>query len=191
MSETEIRRYRFGPLERRGLIGSLRATQVIPMAASLARRRRPDADAAERRRALRRARARPRRRRLLLLAGQRAVRRRVAADRRCARAGADVSGRHRRLSVAPDAGARANDGPGVRSRSSRFPMPVAGPRAARSAVPTARPSGCVKDARAKTYTAVLAVRVTSFGLLDRAEQETQAGRLGRRSRRVSPARERP
>ena len=36
MSETEIRRYRFGPLERRGLIGSLRATQVIPMAASLA-----------------------------------------------------------------------------------------------------------------------------------------------------------
>src|ERR1700693_3289696 len=36
MSETGIRRYRFGPLERRGLIGSLRATQVIPMAASLA-----------------------------------------------------------------------------------------------------------------------------------------------------------
>src|ERR671937_1361121 len=36
MSETEIRRYRFGPLERRGLIGSLRVTQVIPMAVSLA-----------------------------------------------------------------------------------------------------------------------------------------------------------
>ena len=36
MSETGIRRYRFGPLERRGLIGSLRATQVIPMAVSLA-----------------------------------------------------------------------------------------------------------------------------------------------------------
>jgi hypothetical protein len=36
--------------------------------------------------------------------------------------------------------------------------------------------GVVKDARAKTYTAILAVRVTSFGLLDRSEQETrQAG----------------
>src|SRR5436189_6059328 len=36
MPESEIRRYRFGPLERRGVIGSLRATQVIPMAVSLA-----------------------------------------------------------------------------------------------------------------------------------------------------------
>src|SRR5579884_2637203 len=36
MPESDIRRYRFGPLERRGLIGSLRATQVIPMAVSLA-----------------------------------------------------------------------------------------------------------------------------------------------------------
>ena len=36
MPESEIRRYRFGPLERRGLIGSLRATQVVPMAVSLA-----------------------------------------------------------------------------------------------------------------------------------------------------------
>src|ERR1700736_178467 len=35
MSEAETRRYRFGPLERRGLIGSLRATQVIPIAVSL------------------------------------------------------------------------------------------------------------------------------------------------------------
>ena len=36
--------------------------------------------------------------------------------------------------------------------------------------------GVVKDASAKTYTAILAVRVTSFGLLDRSEQETrQAG----------------
>src|ERR1700676_2114375 len=36
MSEAETRRYRFGPLERRGLIGSLRAPRVIPMAVSLA-----------------------------------------------------------------------------------------------------------------------------------------------------------
>ncbi len=36
--------------------------------------------------------------------------------------------------------------------------------------------GVVKDRRTRSYTAVLAVRVTSFGLLDRVEQETrQAG----------------
>ena len=34
----------------------------------------------------------------------------------------------------------------------------------------------LKDRRTRSYTAVLAVRVTSFGLLDRAEQESrQAG----------------
>src|SRR3954465_11294458 len=35
MSEQEARRYRFGPLERRGLIGSLRPPQVIVVAATL------------------------------------------------------------------------------------------------------------------------------------------------------------
>src|SRR5580765_7810865 len=35
MSSGETRRYRFGPLERRGLIGSLRPPQVILIAASL------------------------------------------------------------------------------------------------------------------------------------------------------------
>ena len=35
MSTHEHQRYRFGPLERRGLIGSLRPTQVIVIAASL------------------------------------------------------------------------------------------------------------------------------------------------------------
>ena len=36
--------------------------------------------------------------------------------------------------------------------------------------------GVIKDRRARTYTAALAVKVTSFGLLDRAEQESrQAG----------------
>src|SRR5216117_1035280 len=35
MSTSEYQRYRFGPLERRGLIGSLRPTQVILIAASL------------------------------------------------------------------------------------------------------------------------------------------------------------
>src|SRR3954462_15918009 len=35
MSTNEHRRYRFGPLERRGLIGSLRPAQVLVIAASL------------------------------------------------------------------------------------------------------------------------------------------------------------
>src|SRR4051812_28579965 len=35
MSTNERQRYRFGPLERRGLIGSLRPTQLIVIAASL------------------------------------------------------------------------------------------------------------------------------------------------------------
>src|SRR5205085_12095344 len=35
VSSGEYQRYRFGPLERRGLIGSLRPTQVILIAASL------------------------------------------------------------------------------------------------------------------------------------------------------------
>ncbi len=35
MSASEYQRYRFGPLERRGLIGSLRPAQVILIAASL------------------------------------------------------------------------------------------------------------------------------------------------------------
>jgi hypothetical protein len=35
MAQEELRRYRFGPLERRGLIGSLRPAQVLVIAASL------------------------------------------------------------------------------------------------------------------------------------------------------------
>ncbi len=81
MSETEMRRYRFGPLERRGLIGSLRATQVIPMAVSLAAavvlmRALPGGGGGSCR-----PRARPRSRGLLLLAAERAFGRGVAAHR--------------------------------------------------------------------------------------------------------------
>ena len=35
MSVDSARRYRFGPLERRGLIGSLHAAQVVVMASAL------------------------------------------------------------------------------------------------------------------------------------------------------------
>src|SRR6266536_3000834 len=105
MSEEQIRRYRFGPLERRGLIGSLRATQVIPMALSLAA---------------------------------------AVVLMRTLPAGAGVFVALGLVLVA---------------------APFRGETV-----------GVVKDVHARTYTAILAVRVTSFGLLDRSEQETrQAG----------------
>ena len=173
MSETEIRRYRFGPLERRGLIGSLRATQVIPMAVSLAA-------------AVVLMRTLPSGAGLFAALGLVLA---VAAfcfwplngrsaeewlPIAAAHAWRRLSGRHRRLSVAPAAGVRAND-------TGRPEPVVALPDAAQGLELLAAPFrgetvGVVKDARAKTYTAILAVRVTSFGLLDRSEQETrQAG----------------
>ncbi len=88
--------------------------------------------------------------------------------------GRRVRGRHRHLSTAPQAGVRADD--------DGRPQPVVSlPAAAAGLELLAAPLrgeavGVVKDRRARTYTAALAVRVTSFGLLDRAEQEArQAG----------------
>ena len=83
MSETELRRYRFGPLERRGLIGSLRVTQVIPMAVSLASAVVLMRILPARRRPVRRDRRRPRGWRLLLLAVERKVAGGVAPNRGC------------------------------------------------------------------------------------------------------------
>src|ERR671937_297254 len=140
MPETETRRYRFGPLERRGLIGSLRATQVIPMAVSLAAA-------------------------VVLMRTLPSV---AAHTRRL------TLGRHLRASAAPAAGVRVGE--------SGRPEPVVDlPEAAQGLEVLAAPFrgemvGVVKDPRTKTYTATIAVRVTSFGLLDRSEQETrQAG----------------
>jgi hypothetical protein len=173
MSETEIRRYRFGPLEQRGLIGSLRATQVIPMAASLAAavilmRTLPSGAGLCAALGL-----------VLAIAafsfwplnGRSAEEWLPIA---AAHAWRRLSGRHRRISVAPAAGVRAND-------TGRPEPAVALPDAAQGLEFLAAPFrgetvGVVKDARTRTYTAILAVRVTSFGLLDRSEQETrQAG----------------
>src|SRR4051794_8475756 len=175
MSETEIRRYRFGPLERRGLIGSLRATQVIPMAASLAAavvlmRTLPSG--------------------VGLLAALGLV---LAVGAFCfwpvsgrsaeewlpvvaAHARRRALGGHVRLSSAPAAGVRAGE--------AGRPEPVVDlPAAAEGLELLAAPFrgetvGVVKDARAKTYTATLAVRVTSFGLLDRSEQEARQASWG-------------
>src|ERR671935_1260029 len=173
MPESEIRRYRFGPLERRGLIGSLRVTQVIPMAVSLAA-------------AVVLLRALPGGAGVIVALGLVLA---VAAfcfwplNGRSAEewlpiAAAHVwrraNGRRRQLSEAPTAGAHVDE-------SGRPEPAVALPEAAVGlgmlSAPFPRETlWVVKEARAKSYTAVLAVRVTSFGLLDRSEQETrQAG----------------
>jgi hypothetical protein len=173
MSTSGYQRYRFGPLERRGLIGSLRPTQVIFVAGSLTfgvmlMRALPSGIGVVSALALvllaialcfwpmsgRSAEA------WLPIVGRHGVRR--------------VRGRHIQRSPAPRAGTRvAIDG---------RPEPVTAlPEAARDVELLAAPFhgetiGVLKDRRAHSYTATLAVRVTSFGLLDRAEQEArQAG----------------
>lgn len=173
MSTSEHQRYRFGPLERRGLIGSLRPTQVIVIAASLTGgvmlMRTLSSGIGV----------------VLALAPALLA---VALcfwpiNGRSAEAWLPIIGRHaaRRArghqiqrSPAPRAGTRlATDG---------RPEPVTAlPEAGRDLELLAAPFhgetvGVLKDRRAHSYTSALAVRVTSFGLLDRAEQEArQAG----------------
>jgi hypothetical protein len=173
MSTNEQQRYRFGPLERRGLIGSLRPTQVFVIAASLTGGvvlMRVLTGGAGMFAAL-----------VLTLtavafcfwpiSGRSAEEWLPIVSRHATRR---IRGRHIHLSPAPQAGAR----PGTDGR----PEPVAGlPELARDLELLAAPFhgetvGVLKDRGAHTYTAALAVRVTSFGLLDRAEQESrQAG----------------
>src|SRR5918995_2809355 len=169
----DARRYRFGPLERRGLIGSLRPGQVFVIAGSLGAAvvlmrsitGGPGLLAA-----------------LALtlsaaafcfwpIAGRSAeewlpVVGRYGKNR--------ATGRHRYRSLAPVAGASIE--------GSGRPEPViALPETAEGLELLAAPFrgeavGVVKDPRVRSYTAVLAVKVTSFGLLARAEQESrQAG----------------
>jgi hypothetical protein len=173
MSTSEYQRYRFGPLERRGLIGSLRPTQVILIAASLT-------GGVILMRALSSGIGVVAALALALLtaaicfwpiSGRSAEAWLPIVSRHAARR---ALGRHTRRSPAPQAGTRlAADG---------RPEPVAAlPEAGRDLELLAAPFhgetvGVLKDRRAHSYTAVLAVRVTSFGLLDRAEQESrQAG----------------
>jgi hypothetical protein len=171
----EARRYRFGPLEKRGLIGSLRPVQVIAIAASLVvavvlmRTLSPGVGVfcalAEV---------------LLVLAfcfwpiAGRSVEEwlPVAARfglRRARR-------RHRELSVSPLAGVSVN--------GSGRPEPVVSlPEPVRSLELLAAPVrgehiGVIKDRRNRTYTAALVVKVTSFGLLDRSEQEARQAAWG-------------
>ena len=156
MSAGEHQRYRFGPLERRGLIGSLRPAQVVLIAASLTAgvilmRTLSSGIGVVSALALASAHGR-----VLLLADQRPLGRGVASDRRPATRSRGRSARHIRRSPAPLAGTRlAADG---------RPEPVAAlPEVGRDLELLAAPFhgetvGVIKDRRAHSYTAVLAVQ---------------------------------
>jgi hypothetical protein len=169
------RRYRFGPLERRGLVGSLRPLQSFVLAGAMTTgvvlmRLLPTGAG--------------------VLAATGLV---VAALGFCfwpiaGRAAESwlpivgrfvvrrARGRDRHLSSAPQAGVTAHE-------NSR-PQPIVSlPAAAEGLEVLAAPFrgetvGVVKDRRARTYVAVLTVRVSSFGLLDRSEQETRQAAWG-------------
>lgn len=169
----DARRYRFGPLERRGLVGSLRPAQAVVIAVSLTAG-------------------------VLLMrvldggigvlaalsvvltallflfwpiAGRSAEEWVPIALRFAARR---VRRRHSWLSSAPDTGV-AIGAAGRPEPVVSLPPPAEGLQIL-SAPFRGETVGVIKDRRAKTYAAVLAVRVASFGLLDRTEQEArQAG----------------
>jgi len=174
MSDKDVRRYRFGPLERRGLVGSLRPGQVAVVGACLVggvvllRSLGSGLGVAA---AI-----------TLVLGGVafcfwpvagRSAEEWLPIVARQAVNRARSTDRHR--SAAPQAGVRVTADGGR-------PQPVVSlPAACQGleilAVPLrGEQVGVVVDRRAHTFTAVLAVKVTSFGLLDRSEQEVrQAG----------------
>ncbi|MEJ7792422.1 MAG: SCO6880 family protein [Gaiellaceae bacterium] len=163
----EVRRYRFGPLERRGLVGSLRTAQAFVLAASLTTgvllmRLLPGAGFVAALGLVAVA--------ILFcfwpIAGR-------AADEWLPIVGRFTSrmarGRNRHLSTSPQTG---------------VPQPVVSPPAAAvglellAAPLRGEAVGIVKDRRGRTYTAALAVKVSSFGLLDRTEQEARQAAWG-------------
>ncbi|HEV7564536.1 MAG TPA: SCO6880 family protein [Microbacteriaceae bacterium] len=173
MTQGSTRRYRFGPLERRGLIGALRATQVVVMALALLL-------------GVLAMRATPTGLGVLVafvlvcaagafcfwpIAGRPAEEWLPIALRHLLRRGRGRSGYR---STAPTEGFVARPGGPVEE-------PIALPETARDLELLQAPLhgelvGVVKDRRARTYTATLAVKVASFGLLDHGEQESrQAG----------------
>jgi hypothetical protein len=173
MAESDLRRYRFGPLERRGLIGALRPVQVFVVAGSLAGAvvlMRTLAAGAGVFAAIA----------LVLaalafcfwpVAGRSAEEWLPIAGRYGRRRAA---GTHRYRSMSPDAGVAVN-GSGRPEPVVSLPEPAAGLELLAAPL-RGETVGVVKNRRTRSYTAVLAVKVTSFGLLDRAEQESrQAG----------------
>ncbi len=170
----EVRRYRFGPLERRGLVGSLRPVQVFVIASSLVggvilMRTLPGYGVIFS---------------LTLVLAALAFCFWPIAGRTAGEwlpvwggfATRRTRGRHRHLSASPQAGVSV-DGDGHVEAVVTLPAPVAGLELL--AAPLRGDAvGVVKNRRARTYTAVLAVKVTSFGLLDRSEQEARQAAWG-------------
>lgn len=173
MSDVEQQRYRFGPLERRGLIGSFRLPQVLIVGGSLTA-------GVVLLRSLRGGIGVLAAVVLVLIAvavcfwsiAGRSAEEWLPVVLRHGRRRA--TGAHRFHSAAPSAG--------VRLGADGRPQPVVSlPDPVREIELLAAPFngeivGVFKDRAARTYTAALAVKVTSFGLLDRVEQEArQAG----------------
>jgi hypothetical protein len=171
----DVRRYRFGPLERRGLVGSLRPVQVAVLATSLTTgvvlmRVLPSGTGVVAAMAL-----------VLLslafcfwpVAGRSAEEWLPIVAQFVSRR---ALGKHRHISTSPQAGASVKAG-------GRPEALVSLPAAAEGLELLAAPFhgeavGVIKDRRARTYTAVLAVKVSSFGLLDRSEQEARQASWG-------------
>jgi hypothetical protein len=175
MANGEARRYRFGPLERRGLIGSLRPAQLFIIAgaligAVLLMRFLPAGAGIFSALGLALTAAAicfwP-------IAGRSVEEWLPVAARQGVRR---LRGTHRHRSGVPEAG--------VSTDESGRPVPVVSlSGAARGlellAAPLSGESvGVIKDRRARSFTAALAVRVTSFGLLDRGEQESRLAGWG-------------
>jgi len=171
---SEVRRYRFGPLEHRGVVGGLRAGQVAVVASALVLVV-----------LLLQLSSTPGMVLLALMAGlggaavafYRVFGRTVEqwAPIVCFWTAQRLLGRTHYRSAAPTAGVHRDGSSGETPVS--LPEELAGLDLLSSLL-RGREVGVISDRRAGTYTAVLAVRVRSFGLLDRAEQERRLAGWG-------------
>ena len=179
MAAQPVRRYRFGPLERRGIVGGMRTGQAAVVAVSLI-------GVVV----------------LLQLSSSPAV---VFGALLLATAAAGIAfyplygrtpeewvpivwawtlrrvrGRTRHRSTAPTRGAQGDPlGPGENDVELPVSLPEeVGALDILAAPLRGEPVGVVKDRKANSYTAVLAVRVRSFGLLDSTEQERRLAGWG-------------
>ena len=178
MQKPDPARYRFGPLERRGLIAGWRAGQIASVAAGLVvgvtvLRARPDVAGGVFA--------------LVALIGGVGVACWPIAGRTAeewvptvARWGADSGGHRRRWRASgPAAGHRA--GRGMHARRLEVAAPEPGPFGGLSVLAVdggpgkVRATAVVYDARERTYTAALSVRGHSFALLGAEEKERRVG----------------
>jgi hypothetical protein len=175
MAEPDQRRYRFGPLERRGVIGSFRATQVllvggaVGVAVILIRSAATPAGVVAAFGLIAAATIAA----FFPIAGRSAEEWAPVAASAALR---HLTGRHRYRSKTPTSGVRARP-EGCVEPTLSLPDCLRGLELL-SAPLAGEKVGIVKDHGAKTYTGVLAASVASFGLLDRAEQERRIASWG-------------